>query len=200
MRALAIVIVLVLTASVAWGQAFMEDFEAGVPPAGWTITDNAGVGCIWHSATFYGEGNYTGGSGESAMQDSDACGSGTYLDTELITHTFVVPGSASLEYDTNYQDLGSTSGDLADVDIDIGGGWVNLLSWNEDHGAFYALPGEHVVIDLSGFAGETATLRFHMWDDYTTGWDWYWQVDNVTVTGTTPVEMTTWGSIKGLYR
>ncbi len=171
-------------------------------PAGWTVTDNAGVGCDWATNLDFSRvfDNFTGGTGICAMQDSDFCGSGTYLDTELITHTFVVPGSASLEYDTNYQDLSSTSGDLADVDIDIGGGWVNLLSWNEDHGAFYALPGEHVVIDLAAFAGETATLRFHYWDNNGTGWDWYWQVDNVTVTGSTPVEPTTWGSIKGLYR
>jgi hypothetical protein len=198
MRALAIATLLVLVASVAWGQAFTEDFEAGVPPAGWIVTDNAGDGVVWTTASSYGEGNYTGGSGDCAMCDSDAAGSGIYLDTELITHTFTVPGAATLEFDANYQNLAGS--DYFDVDIDVGAGWVNLLSWNEDHGGFGAPPGEHVVLDLAGFAGETAAIRFHYYDPNGTGWDWYIQVDQVELTGTTPVERTTWGSIKSLYR
>ena len=129
MRALAIVSILVLTATVAWGQAFTEDFEGAFPPAGWTVTDDAvpAVGCIWHNASFYGEGNYTGGAGDCAMADSDYCGSGTYLDTSLITHTFTVPGGSTLEFDANYSNI--STAEFFDVDIDVGAGWLNLLSW-----------------------------------------------------------------------
>jgi len=197
------VIAAILTIAVsACGQGFLETFEAGVPPADWAVIDNAGSGCVWATNLDFDLrfDNFTGGDGLCAMCDSDACGSGVYLDTELVTHSFVVPAGSTLEYDANYNDLSSTAGDLADSDINVGAGWVNLLSWNEDHGANYALPGEHVSIDLSAYAGELVQLRFHYWDNSGTGWDWYWQVDNVEVTGTTAVETTTWGSIKSLYR
>jgi hypothetical protein len=194
MRFLAIAAVL-LVASVAWADTFTEDFETGVPPTGWTVVDNvAGGGAYWSDNVFFSEGNYTGASGNCAMCDSDWFGSGIYLDTELISPPFVVGPGAALDYDTAYSDL-SSGNDYADVDIYIGGSWVNLLSWDAD----YFGP-QHVTLDLSAYTGQTAQIRFHYYDISTTGWDWYWQVDHVVVSEVSPVESASWSSIKAMYR
>jgi hypothetical protein len=194
MRFLAIAGVM-LVASIAWAQGFTEDFEAGVPPTGWTMVDNVvGGGAYWSDNVMFGEGNYTGASGNCAMCDSDWFGSGIYLDTELISPSFVVGAGAALDYDTAYSDL-LTGHDYADTDINVGAGWVTLLSWDADY-----LGPQHVTLDLSAYTGQTAQIRFHYYDNNATGWDWYWQVDHVVVSGITPVEETSWGSIKAMYR
>jgi len=194
MRFLAIAAV-ILVASVVCAQAFTEDFEAGVPPAGWTMIDNVvGGGAYWSDNVMFGEVNYTGASGNCAMCDSDWFGSGIYLDTELISPSFVVGASAALDYDTAYSDL-TTGNDYADVDINVGAGWVTLLSWDAD---FFGP--QHVTLDLSAYVGQTAQIRFHYYDVSTTGWDWYWQVDHVVISGSTPVESASWGSIKAMFK
>jgi hypothetical protein len=194
MKFLAIAAVM-LVASVVWAQGFTEDFEAGVPPAGWTMIDNvAGGGAYWSDNVMFSELNYTGASGNCAMCDSDWFGSGIYLDTELISPSFVVGAGAALDYDTAYSDL-VTGNDYADVDINVGAGWVTLLSWDSDF-----LGPQHVTLDLSAYVGQVAQIRFHYYDVSSTGWDWYWQVDHVVISGTTPVESASWGSIKAMYR
>jgi hypothetical protein len=195
MRFSIIAAVLTLVVAQVSAQGFIEDFEAGVPPAGWTVTDPAGMGMIWQVNTVFAEPNYTGASGDCAMCDADWYGSGLNLDTELITHTFVVPGNAVLDYDMAYSDL-LTGHDFADTDIDVGAGWVTLQSLDAD---FYGP--QHVTLDLSGYAGMTAQLRFHYYDITSTGWDWYWQVDHVVLSGdATPVEAASWSTIKSMYR
>ncbi len=197
MRSLAIVMVLILATAPAWGQAFTEDFNAGIP-AGWTIVDNTGgTGPIWDTNVAWGDDNWTGGDGMCADVNSDTYGTADF-DTELITPSFTVPDEATLVYDTNYQNYANE--DFADTDIDVGVGWVNLLQWNEDHGGFKALPGENVIIDLSAYAGATARVRFHYYNPAPDDWEWYWEVDNVQVTGEVPVEETSWGSIKAMFR
>jgi len=165
-----------LLAGTAWGQGFYEDFEGGIPGS-WTLDDYYGSPMNFTTSDAGGRGNITSGSGLFAIADSDYY-AGDY-DIAMVTHSFTVPGGAMLEYDTNYQNLAGY--DFADVDIDTGGGWVNLLSWNEDHGGFSG-PGEHVSLDLSGYAGQDAQIRFHYYDIRGGAWDWWWEIDNVQVT------------------
>ncbi|MBU0639210.1 MAG: choice-of-anchor J domain-containing protein [Planctomycetes bacterium] len=178
MRTVALLVVFALAAVPALAQGFTEDFEGGIP-ATWTVIDNEMTGVAWDTNVFWGDDNWTGGGGMCADVNSDTFGTAEF-DTELITHSFVVPGGAMLEYVTNYANFAAY--DFADVDIDAGAGWVNLLSWNEDHGGFKALPGEFVSLDLSAYAGQTAQVRFHYYDPNTGDYDWYWEVDDVTVT------------------
>ena len=58
-----------------------EPFEV-FPPEGWTIIDNGGD-CVWESTETTGMPNYAGGEGFAATADSDDCGNGTTMDTEL---------------------------------------------------------------------------------------------------------------------
>ncbi len=159
-----------------------EDFEGGVPPAGWSVIDNAGNGVVWDTIAGAGEsGNYTGGSGEAATANSDAAG-GVDFDTELQTPVIDVASlpTTTLRYLANYQNLANY--DYLDLDISVdSGAWQTVLSWNEDHGGFRATPGEAVVLDLSSYlAGATNfQLRWRYYDPTTNDWDWYAQIDNV---------------------
>lgn len=176
MRTIVTVAAIAAAAGAAFGQAFSEDFEGGL--GGWTVVDNAGTGIVWKTSSAYGDGNYTNGSGLAAMVDSDEFPG--EFDTELVSHTFTVPAGASLNFTANYQNFAGL--DFLDVDINAGAGWVNLLRWNEDHGGFYAPPGEDVSLDLSAYGGSNAQIRFHYYDPNSGDWDWYVQVDNVVVT------------------
>lgn len=162
-------------------QGFYAGFESGVPPTGWSVIDNAGNGVVWDTSANWGDGNYTGGSGEAATCNSDVAGTVDF-DTELRTPTITVASllTTTLSYLVNYQNYGGL--DFLDLDISVDGGmWQNLLSWNEDHGAFYGTPGEQVELDLYTVIS-TATdfqLRWHYYDPNTDDWDWYAQIDDV---------------------
>lgn len=159
-----------------------EDFEGGVPPAGWSVQTAQPNGPQWTTIAASGEtGNYTNGAGEAATASSDAFGTGEF-DTSLVTPEFDLTGvgSAMLYYTANYQNYSGY--DFLDVDISADGGatWTNLLSWNEDHGTFRAQPGEDVAIDLSAYAGQSGLmLRYHYYDPNTGDYDWYAQLDDV---------------------
>ena len=160
-----------------------EQFEGTFPPAGWSVQDLLpGSPMQWTTNIAEGRDNWTGASsgtnGQCAHADSDHH-SGSY-DLALLSPTFVVGAGAMLDYDTNYQNY--INADFADLDIKIGGNWVNLIHWNEDHGTFQGWPGVHVSQDLSAYAGQSAQLRWHYYEPSAGGYDWWWQVDNVVVT------------------
>jgi hypothetical protein len=158
-----------------------EDFNAGIP-ADWTIIDAAGVGWSWELNSTTGRTNYTGGDGDCMVSDADEYagypGYAYPYDNRLITPPLAIIGGATLEFDAAYNFMSSV--EAAEVNITINGGadWTNLLTWMEDHSSYG--PGEHVALDLSAYAGETALIEFRHYGD---GWDWYFEVDNVVVTG-----------------
>ena len=178
MKKITMVAAVAAAAGAACGQGFYEDFEGGIPGS-WSVIDNAGGGVVWMTNADWGDGNYTNGSGLAAAVNSDTAGTAEF-DTELVTHSFVVPSGSALELTANYMNFAYL--DFFDIDINVGSGWVNLLSWNEDHGGFFSTPGEDISIDLSGYAGNSANVRFHYYDPNSFDWDWYVQIDNVAVT------------------
>jgi hypothetical protein len=161
----------------------MVGFENGIP-SDWVVADNEGIGLVWTYIEDSGElANYTGSSGNAATASSDAFGPAEF-DTEMWSAPFDLTGvvSATLEYQVNYQNLANL--DFLDVDISTNGGtsWTNLLSWNEDHGSFRSAPGELVSLDLSAYTGQSGLiLRWHYYDPNSGDWDWYAQVDDVTL-------------------
>ena len=176
MKALALAAAVMLAGTAS--AAFFEDFEGGIPGT-WTLVDNTGNGG-WAINTYFGDDNWTSGGGLCATIDSDYYGQ-VDIDAELISPAIVVPSGAALEFDTNY--ITYTGADYADTDISLDGGasWMNLLSWHGDEdeqGTFWG-DGVHISVDLFDFAGEEAMFRFHYYD---ANWEWYWQVDNFTVT------------------
>ncbi len=157
-----------------------EDFEAGMPPS-WSIIDNETNGYVWilESDNTDPKGNKTGGTGDCAIADVDALGSGNTMDTELHTASFDLSGfvDAQLVFKAAYNDLNSGGNDLGEVDISIDGGnsWDNLISWDEDH------MGEDIVVSLLPYVGNPdCIISFHY---IATGWQWYFEVDDVEVIG-----------------
>ncbi len=168
-----------------------EDFESAVPPAGWTVIDNASSGPVnWTNLAGCGEGgNYTNGAGDVACASSANAGAAEF-DTELLTPAFDVTGfeASELSFTANYSNFSGF--DFFEVDLSTNGAagpWTNLLSWNEDHGGFHTTPGEDVLIDLgdAGATGGNNMVRFHYFDPSTGDYDWYVQVDDVLISGDT---------------
>ncbi len=167
-------------AAVTTTTVLSEDFETWLP-TGWTIVTNGGD-CTWESTATTGRPNYAGGDGEAADADSDWCGSGTTMDTELWTPAIDLSGydEAKLDFVAAYNDITAGGGDYFAVDVSSDGGatWTNLLSWNEDHDA--TGPGEAVSIDLTPYLSDQVVVRFHY---VAPGWDWWAEVDQVRVIG-----------------
>jgi len=164
---------------------FEEHFEDGVPPADWTGVDNAGSGIDWKTNTEYGESNYTGGTGEAACVSSDAV-AGPF-DAELWTPEINVMGRQDLflSYNANFQDL--SSADFLDLDISYDGGatWLTVMSWNEDHGDLHGA-GEAVALlldDVIPMGTSTIVLRWHYYTTASSPWQWYAEIDDVTISG-----------------
>jgi len=161
-------------------QLLFEDFENGVPPEGWSVIDNEGGGVVWESSS----DNYTGGTGNAAMANSDAAGNVEY-DTELITPAIDVDGKAGVvvQYYVNYQNY--FNNDFLDLDISTDGGatWTTVLSWNEDHGSLNSVPGEYVSLELDDYLTDASTmqLRWHYYNPNSGDWDWYAEIDEVEV-------------------
>ncbi|MGI9610006.1 MAG: M4 family metallopeptidase, partial [Acidimicrobiia bacterium] len=161
------------------------DFADGIP-SGWQVKDYEGNGVVWTDMVSSGLGaNFTAGDGDAASVSSDEFAFVDF-DTALITNPFSLETatSASLDYLVNYQNLGGL--DFLDVDISTNGGasWTTLLSWNEDHpaGGLFTGPGESVSLNLSAYAGESEVLvRWRYYDPNDDDWDWYAQIDNVSV-------------------
>ena len=164
-----------------------ETFDAGIP-GGWTVIDNAGSGLVWTNLAGCGESNYILGATDVACASSDDFGAADF-DTELRTpvvnlSTYTAP--ASLTFDANYQNFVNADFFQVDVSTNGGGSWTNLLSWNEDHGSFFAQPGVSVSLDISAYAGQASVqFRFRYFDPTNEDFDWYIQVDNVVVSATT---------------
>jgi hypothetical protein len=160
-----------------------EDFEgATFPPSGWTVKDNAGEGVIWDFAAAYGEGNYAG-TGEAATASSDAFGEAEF-DTELISPLITTTGykNIAVQYNASYQNFANL--DFLNLDIEVGGTWTTVLSWNEDHGVLRE-SGEFVTVPLDSYlhGATTFRLRWHYFDPNADDYDWYAQIDDVVVLG-----------------
>ncbi len=158
-----------------------EDFEGGSLPAGWAVEDYepGGSATTWRDNVTNLLGNYTGGAGLCYTTNSDDF-VGEY-DVALVTPPFTPDATSELTLLTNYQNLANE--DFADIDISTDGGssWTNLLSWNEDHGAFFATPGESVALSLAAYDGIESKLRFHHYNPNTSDFDWHWEIDDVGV-------------------
>jgi len=155
-----------------------EEFEGGIP-ASWGTVDNLGTSIFgWDTTADTGRANETGGDGFAANMDSDFYNGSPNTapyDGSLVTPSFSIDAGNELSFNYRHRNLGSsfeailhTSGS-GDVSL------VSLISASNAGGT----AGDVFSLDLSAFAGETATVEFRYAGD---SWDWYSQVDNVRVT------------------
>ena len=138
-------------------------------------------GLTWDTNGFYGDLNYTGGAGTAATVDSNNV-AGTDYDTEL--QTPVIDPTTLANYDLVYKvNFQQYTVEALDVDIINSGdpGWTNISHWTTDHGALYGTPGETVAVDLTPYITGNFQLRWHYYTAAVSPWDWYAQVDEVSV-------------------
>ncbi|MCH8275278.1 MAG: choice-of-anchor J domain-containing protein [Armatimonadetes bacterium] len=172
-----------------------SDFDPDFASQGWTTTDDYPGGGLfdWTDMAVTLDDNYTNGTGNAPIANSDYWGTGNF-DTSLISPAFSLAGlvAADLAYTVNFQALDRDSGDYLDVDISTNGGgaWTTLVHYVDDTpaGGLY-IPGSSVdeAIDISAFLGSSdVRVRFRYYDYTSTPWEWYAQVDDVVVSGVVP--------------
>ena len=161
--------------------SFSESFGTW-PLSGWTIVDNIpGGGLTWNTNTSYLDGNYTSGAGLAATVNSD---NNQYVDydTELVTPVIdpTTLVNKNLVYKANYQKYNL---DAFDLDIKNVGdpGWTNISHWTTSHGSSFAAPGEIVAVDLTSYVTGNFQLRWHYYTPEISPWDWYVQLDDVSI-------------------
>ncbi len=158
---------------------FMENFDNGIPET-WTVTDGGSTTDTWYMVTPATNPQQTGASIDGtpfAMADSDEAGSGSTMN-EVLTSPVIDASNADelyLHFDQYYNNLSSTT-EYARVEVYNGSEWVQILNQTSDQGAWNNP--NHQVIDVTEYANEEFQVRFTY---YSTGWNWYWAIDNVAV-------------------
>ncbi len=167
-----------------------EGFEGAWPPAGWQVVVNSGAG--WNLNTYWGRANITpGGDGQAAGADADEFGGG--MDTELWSPPINLTDAttATLVFDSNFQDYAGDGDAWVDVSTDGGATWTNVFYETDDE----PTGGTTHTLDLSTFAGNSTVIV--RWRFATPGWDWYWYIDDVHLTtdnaGCTPQVISPYG-------
>jgi hypothetical protein len=153
---------------------FSEYFEGGLP-GDWVVVNNGGA-CIWDVDNPMLRPPLGGCSGLFMLADSEACGPGTSMDTELLTPPIDCSAYSTvrLEFDHHFE---PDSVDTGLVDVWDGTAWVNKLHYTA------VMADGHVSIDLSDDAAGRTGVQIRWY--YQVPMDGqYWEVDNVEISGT----------------
>ncbi|MBB5206488.1 S8 family serine peptidase [Chiayiivirga flava] len=133
------------------GEHRVEHFEDGVPPSGWTATDN-GQGCAWSPNAI---GNGAGGDGIAAEVYLYPCWGATRLDNSLVLPPVDLSqsDSASIGFFLSHF-VGASADPRFDVEASTDGGasWTAVYTETADTGA--RDPFNLVEQDLSAYAGQ----------------------------------------------
>ena len=151
-----------------------EDFETDFPPTDWVV-ENLGGACVWQRNDEVGRTNFAGGDGFSAAADSDACGSGTTMDSALISPSVTVGAASTLDFVVSYNHLNNSRLDV-DVSTD-GSGWSTIQSYTAD--LHPSGPGAPQSLSLAAYSGQSIQVRFR----YVGSFDWWAQVDQIEIAG-----------------
>ncbi len=134
----------------------------------------------WTDCNSAANSNDTGGGGNCAIASSDDyCFSGcSLMHVSLVSPVldFSMCNDVTLSFLSDFQDFNHRDYGYVEISTDNGNTWTKVFSYElQDY------PGpRQEVIDLSAFAGFSQVLiKFRY---YAPGWDWWWEIDNVTVT------------------
>ena len=160
---------------------FADDFSGGM--TNWNVVNNGGT-TDWMIYDEPYPNTYTmpATSLPPVMSaDADAPGSGTTIDSDLILANPIDCSAmidVILEFDSDFNMIDADDWGYVDVSVNGGTTWTNVLTYQ---GADY--PAVHEMLNISEYvAGFTDVLiKFH---SVQPGWDWWWTIDNVMVSGT----------------
>jgi hypothetical protein len=155
--------------------ALTENFNAGVKPPTWDVTDAIGNGEVWLFNDPAGRGNLTGGDGAFAILDSDRFGPGHTQDSSLVTPTINLStaGTPVVRFNEDY--LAWPFDTNIDVDVSTDGG----TTWQN---AFHNLssrrgPRENTVNIPMAANQSNVKVRWR----YRSTFGFWWEVDNAFI-------------------
>ncbi len=158
-----------------------EDFSDGTLPFCWQNIDNQGNGQVWQ---FNNPGNWpintASGSNGFAILDSDTYGNGNSQNADLVTPLLDFTGytSVNLSFEHYFRQYESSTGTLS-YSINGGNTWTVIQTWTSNT-ANAATFDEDMSAQLAG----QANVKFK-WN-YIGAYDYYWAVDDISITGVRP--------------
>jgi hypothetical protein len=165
---------------------FMDDFESGLG----AYTINTTGGCPWALIPISSRG-YTlppTAVGNALSADADLCGSGGGGSSGSVTLNSPIDASqyqsVAVEWDNDWFPISATDFGYLDVSTDGGTTWMNVVTFNAT-----PVRNTHEYYDISTMVGlHSFMLRLV---SVQPGWDWWWAIDNLEVTGwdIVPVEL-----------
>lgn len=180
------------------GTLIQEDFEGPGMPAGWQAFNQGSGGNVsaadWTLAQSPHNANYNTISSPGASQffisNSDLQGSGSTTNTMLQLPVLNTMGYSSLSLSFRHFYRRFQNPENANVEVSTdGSNWTSAAQYNSDQGSQTNFANAN--INLNAYTGQpTLHIRFR----YFATWDYYWAIDNVTVSGT-PIPATyAWSS------
>ena len=170
------------------GTALDEHFAAGIP-ATWTVVNGGtggGAAATWTTANPGARAFTAPLVAPVAIVDSDNATSAATQDEQLITPVMnlATATTVTLQFDQYFRWYSGGQNEFGDVDVRssaTGGAWVNVF---RNQGGDSANP-NHRTLNISAQAAGAADVqvRFHY---YQANFEWWWEVDNVNVTFTSP--------------
>jgi len=154
-----------------------EAFDTGIPGT-WTVVDGGTETVVdtwtWCDGTGSCGSDYgfTGAAGGFVYANSDAGGSGSTQDEQLVSPVFDLSGAteALLQVDAWFKPYG-TSEPIVEASVDAGANWTRVATLPDGVSA-------PVSISLDAYAGQASVqVRFHFLATY----DYHWSLDNVVV-------------------
>ncbi|HOV54931.1 MAG TPA: T9SS type A sorting domain-containing protein, partial [Bacteroidales bacterium] len=152
----------------------INNSTGGTPEdAAWTLRPDGYSYGTYSPVVFHSNDN-----SQFIMSNSDDQGSGGTTNTELISPEFSTVGFDSLTLDFYHY---FRPDGPAKVEVYDGTQWITLTTYTSTVGTSSSFA--HETINLSTYVGlSNVKVRFK----YQATWDYYWAIDNVTITGYTP--------------
>ncbi len=157
-----------------------DDFENTANPNGWEITTTGDRTWAWTEATKY----HPAYAGNYSMVMSEAW-TDTHQDEYLTSPKF--SGATLLEFYSRTTAAQATPNVLpfylVEVSSDGGTTWTSIFNANTDQEKTTPLVYVKISLDLTPYTSDNMRVRFHAYDMTGTGLSYYWQIDNVKISG-----------------
>ena len=154
---------------------FTEDFDAAQTlPTCWTNLDNAGSGQVWQFGS-HSDG-LSGSTGNYAYLNSDAYGSGSSQNADLISPNFDLSSytDVTLSFSHYFKEWTGSSASVS-YSIDGGNSWSQIDAWSSNTTNPTAF--SELIPEVSG----QSNVKFK-WN-YTGSWGYFWDIDDIEITG-----------------
>lgn len=197
MKKITLLMALVFSSSLMFGQVLSEDFEGGLSlPAGWTNNEIAAMGGTWGFASggeaigynspntiYYDDGLLFG---NYAVFDSDGIGNdGNAEEAALESPAFDVSAATNVILSFNHFFTAGYGGQ-GFVEVFDGTTWVQVASYSgaDQAASSFGLEEINVSTEIAGVAN--AQVRFRWVGD----WSWGWAVDNIEINAPSCIDPT----------